>query len=305
MRHQPFFAAIVVATCLGCGGESERGSSKVILPEQEAPAETATTETPVANSTPATTTTPAADPMPMETTPAETAAPAETTTTASGPSGALPRLYGRITVEGAAPELAPIAAGAAAAACNVAIIANEAVVVGPDGGLANCIIYLKAVPDGVEIPPAHADPLVVDQKSCQFVPHVSFARVGQLVDYHNSDAFAHNVRSSPFRNPGFSTTAGPGGSIPFTYEQSESRATQIKCDIHTFMTGWHMVLDHPWCGITDENGNFEISGLPEGELEFVAWHEKKGYIERSFTLQIDAASDIERNYEVAASELAD
>jgi hypothetical protein len=71
------------------------------------------------------------------------------------------------------------------------------------------------------------------------------------------------------------------------------------------MSGYHMVLDHPWCAITDENGFFEISGLPEGELEFVAWHERKGYIERSFTIQVEPGSDIERNFEVAASDLID
>ncbi len=297
MRSLPIFAAIMVATCLGCGGETGRVSSKVILPEQEAPAETATTETPVAN------TTPAANPMPMDTAPAESTTPTETTTEAS-PTGALPRLHGRIALSGSAPELVPVAAGEEALKCGEPSIPNESVVVGPDGGLANCIIFLKSIPAGVEIPPPPTEPLVVDQYHCQFFPHVSFARVGQLVEYRNSDIFAHNVRNSPFRNPGFSTTAGPGQSLDITYELTETRPTPINCDIHKFMTGYQMILDHPWCAVTDENGLFEISGLPEGELEFVAWHEKKGYIERSFTLQIDAASDIERNYEVAASELA-
>jgi plastocyanin len=273
-------------------------------PENASTAPSTTTPMPMDSSTPA-----SASTAPMES-PDENAAPDETATaeassTESSSGGALPRLRGRITVDGAPPELVPIAAGAAAAACNVPTVPNEAVVVGADGGLANCVIYLKEVPAGVQVPAPPAEPLIVDQKGCQFIPHVSFARVGQLVEYQNNDTFAHNVRSAPFRNAGFSTTAGPGQKIEFTYEVPEVRATQLKCDIHTFMTGWHMVLDHPWCAVTDEHGNFEISGLPEGELEFVAWHEKKGYIERSFTLQIDAASDVERNYEVSASELAD
>ncbi len=314
IHRLPIFAVFAAAACLGCGRGNERVPSRVVVAESEEPA---VVEVAVAPPSTVVAATPESDPEmtspePMESSAAPATATGDTPATAETDTSVepdteveLPRLYGRITVTGTPPELPPIAAGALAANCNVAAIPNEAIVVGPDGGLANCIIYLKAVPDGVEIPPLPEEPLVVDQKGCQFSPHVSFGRVGQLFIYRNSDDFAHNVRSAPFRNEAFSITTGPGGELEQSYTQAETRPMQIKCDIHVFMTAYQAIFDHPWCAITDENGNFEISGLPEGELEFVAWHEKKGYIERSFKLQIDAASDIERNYEIAASELAD
>lgn len=313
MRRHTIITAFTLAACLGCGGGEQRVPSRVVLPELEPPV----VEVPAAPPTPAasvaqsatTEATPEPEgempmPEPMESSPPTSVAEAPMTETAPAGDVVLPRLYGRITVSGSPPELPPIAAGAAAAMCNVAVVPNEEIVVGPDGGLANCIIYLKEVPDGVDIPPPPVEPLIIDQKGCQFMPHVSFGRVGQLVVYRNSDEFAHNVRSAPFRNAGFSTTAGPGQDLEYTYNVAETRPMQIKCDIHTFMTAYHAIFDHPWCAVTDEHGRFEISGLPEGELEFVAWHEKKGYIERSFTLQIDSTSNIERNYEIPASELA-
>ena len=42
------------------------------------------------------------------------------------------------------------------------------------------------------------------------------------------------------------------------------------------MKTWVVVLDHPYWGVTDENGNYSIdlSGLESGEYELCFWHEK-------------------------------
>ena len=47
----------------------------------------------------------------------------------------------------------------------------------------------------------------------------------------------------------------------------------IKCDVHPWMKTWVVVLDHPYWGITDENGNYSIdlSGLESGEYELCFW----------------------------------
>ena len=50
-----------------------------------------------------------------------------------------------------------------------------------------------------------------------------------------------------------------------------------------------MVVNHPWAGLTGPDGSFEIQGVPAGKMEFVVWHEKVGYVERS--LKVDVVPD--------------
>ena len=42
------------------------------------------------------------------------------------------------------------------------------------------------------------------------------------------------------------------------------------------MSSYVGVLDHPFYSVTGEDGTFTIKGLPAGEYEIVAWHEKYG-----------------------------
>ena len=48
----------------------------------------------------------------------------------------------------------------------------------------------------------------------------------------------------------------------------------IKCDVHPWMKTWVLVSDHPYYAVTDENGNYEIKGVPAGTYEVVCWQEK-------------------------------
>jgi hypothetical protein len=34
-----------------------------------------------------------------------------------------------------------------------------------------------------------------------------------------------------------------------------------------------LVVPHPYYAVTDESGRFELTGVPPGEYEIVAWHE--------------------------------
>jgi hypothetical protein len=42
------------------------------------------------------------------------------------------------------------------------------------------------------------------------------------------------------------------------------------------MLGWVGVVPHPFHAVTGEDGSFEFKGLPPGEYEIEAWHEKLG-----------------------------
>jgi hypothetical protein len=42
------------------------------------------------------------------------------------------------------------------------------------------------------------------------------------------------------------------------------------------MSATVMVFDHPWFAIPDEQGMFDLSGVPPGAHQVTAWHERLG-----------------------------
>lgn len=215
---------------------------------------------------------------------------------------------GKVVIDGAAPSLPMLLAKGQAtkdAICAVNGVPNESVVADSSGGLANVFIYLKKAPAGVEVPAAPADKIVFDQKGCIFIPHTFIARVGQTINITNSDPVAHNVHT--FSNTKSLNSAIQGNDTKGTdlvYDKSETLPIKTVCDFHAWMDSYHLVVDHPWAGLTGPDGSFEIQGVPAGKMEFVVWHEKAGYVERS--LKIDVAPDqtVEVPVKVPAAKLA-
>ncbi len=105
-------------------------------------------------------------------------------------------LSGVVKFEGAAPKMANIQMGADpyCASQHPTPQADEEVVVGPAGELANVIVFVKDAPGSY---PAPSTPAVLDQQGCQYTPHVSAVQVNQPVEIKNSDSTLHNVHAMP------------------------------------------------------------------------------------------------------------
>ena len=148
-----------------------------------------------------------------------------------------------------------------------------------DNGVANVLIYLKKAPEGYKAPAPPEEPVVFDQKGCQFIPHVLALRVNQPLLLKSDDPVPHNTNIKPLRNTGFNQVIQPKNRTgePFKYTKPESVPVQVKCDLHTWMTAYHLPLDHPFFAVTDEDGKFEIKGLPPGKHVFTVWTEH-GYV---------------------------
>ena len=158
----------------------------------------------------------------------------------------------------------------------------EDAVVGAAGELANVIVYVKNAPAGSYPAPA---PAVLDQKGCQYVPHVSVAQVGQPIQIKNSDATLHNVHALPEVNNAFNEGQPVQGMVSTKkFDKAEVKPFRIKCDVHGWMKSWMAVLPHPFHGVSQMNGTFNIANLPPGTYTLVAWHEKYGTQEQAVTV---------------------
>jgi hypothetical protein len=132
-------------------------------------------------------------------------------------------------------------------------------------------------PEAVKELLAKKPKIEVDQKNCEFVPHVQAMHQDQAVVIKSSDPVNHNVRNAAFTNVAFNQILAPKGEMEtkFVAERSPIR---ISCDIHSWMTAYVMVFDHPFFAVTGPDGSFEIKGVPAGEQKLVLWQEKVGYV---------------------------
>jgi plastocyanin len=174
--------------------------------------------------------------------------------------------------------------GSRDAFCGNLNIVSESMLVNPENmGIQNAVIYVDARRSRITAKDIHPDlakapsePVLLDNKDCIFVPHVFLARPGQSIRVTNSDDTGHNANFSFFNNAAVNVQVPPGGSkdIPLTAE--EPAPIPVECNIHPWMRGYAVVVDHPYAGISDENGVLVIEGLPAGKkLEMRIWHENQ------------------------------
>lgn len=166
----------------------------------------------------------------------------------------------------------------------------EWLIVGDSGELKNAFVWIK---EGVENYPAPEEHAVLDQNGCVYMPHVLGVQVGQVVDILNTDGTLHNVHAMPKQNSEFNVA------MPKFKKKKEVTFTEeevmfpIKCDVHPWMKCYIGVVPHPFFDVTDDDGVFEIKGLPAGSYTLEVWHEKLGTKITTVTVSEDKTATVD------------
>jgi plastocyanin len=125
--------------------------------------------------------------------------------------------------------------------------------------------------------PAPSEPVVLDQKGCEYEPHVFGVVEGQKVTVRNSDETNHNVHFLPKKNEEHNFTQPKPGDKDIVLV-AEPKPFKIKCDVHPWMGAYAAVFKHPFFSVTGDEGTFEIKDLPPGKYKLIAWHETFGEV---------------------------
>ncbi len=149
-----------------------------------------------------------------------------------------------------------------------------AVIVNPNGTLKNVFVYAKEGVAGKFEAPKTA--VLFDQKGCAYSPKVFGIQTGQPLEILNSDDTLHNVHALAKNSKEFNLGMPiKGMKLKKTFDKPEVMV-KIKCEVHPWMGAYAGVLDHPFFGVTSEDGSAVIKDLPAGEYTIEAWHEKYG-----------------------------
>jgi plastocyanin len=214
-------------------------------------------------------------------------------------------ISGTVKFDGEAPEPAQIDMSAVkeCASQHPDGAFDESLVVA-DGKLANVVVSVKADNLQGEKP---SQPATLDQKGCQYHPHVIAVMVGQDIIVKNDDNFLHNVHALSIDNPAFNfgqPTKDPNGRKVEPMKTAER--FKVKCDVHPWMGAHVAVFEHPYFGVSKEDGTFKIPGnLPDGEYTLVAWHEKLGEQEAKVMVSGGKAENADFTFKPAAAKADD
>lgn len=158
----------------------------------------------------------------------------------------------------------------------------ETLVLGEGNTMGNIFVQVTNAPAGNY--PAPTAPLVVDQKGCNYSPHVMGVMAGQPVKILNPDGTLHNIHAMSKINPEFNIAMPKFRTeLTQTFNKPEFMFA-LKCDVHPWMTSWVTVMAHPFFTVTGPDGKFEIGNLPDGTYTIEAWHEKLGKKTTSVTV---------------------
>jgi plastocyanin len=175
---------------------------------------------------------------------------------------------------------------------------SEQLVAGPGGGLKNVFVYVK---DGLgnrtyAVP---TTPVLLNQKGCRYVPHVFGVQAGQTFQIANSDATLHNVHAVPKANREFNFGQPPKvPPVDRVFDKPEIGAP-VRCDVHGWMNAYVNVVPHPFFAVTNDDGTFEIKGLPAGTYTVELWHEQLGTQSQSVTVDAAAPAKVTASFKPA------
>jgi plastocyanin len=201
-------------------------------------------------------------------------------------------ITGTVTFSGTVPPPTPLSMGADpdCAKMHSEPVPNEMLVLGSGNTMGNIMVSVSGgLPPGTNWP-VPSTPVTLDQKGCQYHPHVMGIMVGQTYRILNSDGILHNVHTLPEINRTFNRAMPATLTEVTTTFNTPEPMFHIKCDVHPWMSAYIGVFSHPFFSVTDTDGKYTISGLQPGTYEITAWHERMGAQTASVTVAADAAA---------------
>ena len=148
---------------------------------------------------------------------------------------------------------------------------------GHDNAVRGAFVYL----DGISTT-EHARPRLstqVEQKGCEYGPHVMTLTAGSDLEIVNNDPVLHNVHARQATADGLQTVfniAQPvrGQRTKVDAPLDKPGIVALTCEAgHPWMTAYILVASHPFVATSNDRGEFVINDVPPGTYTIKMWHE--------------------------------
>ncbi|MEE9256657.1 MAG: carboxypeptidase regulatory-like domain-containing protein, partial [bacterium] len=137
-------------------------------------------------------------------------------------------------------------------------------------GVKNTVVYLADIREGRKLA-RPKKPVVLNQKNCEYSPHVLIAPRRARLAMSTGDEVLHNIHM--FGRASYNLPF-PRKGLVIKRRLRKAGLIWMRCDAgHAWMSAYIWVVDHPYYALTDAEGRFTIKGVPPGKYTLKAWHE--------------------------------
>lgn len=185
---------------------------------------------------------------------------------------------GQAVWKGSIPKLPPLKVFADPDTCGTHVPSPALRIDPGTNGLQEVLVYLERVERGKAA--ASAYPLRMGKsathpagRACQFEQQITpFVRTAEVA-LINFESILHNPHLFSEKHSLFNIAMPTADrEIRASLGRARGVGLRLQCDVHVHMNAWAAALDHPYFAVTDEQGRFEIKGIPPGSYTLVAWH---------------------------------
>ncbi len=192
-------------------------------------------------------------------------------------------ITGQAVWNGAIPKMPPLRVFADMDVCGTEAPSPALRVDQTTNGVQDVLVYLERVERGKA--PASTYRLHMGRREetrktdlatqrCQFQEQVfPFVRTADIT-MTNFESVLHNPHFFGEKRASLFNLAMPTADrdIGIRLPRARGVGLRLQCDVHVHMNAWAAAMDHPYFAVTDEQGRFEIAGIPPGTYTLVAWH---------------------------------
>jgi hypothetical protein len=152
-------------------------------------------------------------------------------------------------------------------------------------GLADVVVFARKTSRVKDAAPP-AEPLVFDQKECEFLTQVLAGRVGRPIAVKNSDPIGHNTNIA---GSAFNQIIEVGKTVSYVPTGEMGMPQSVTCNIHPWMKAYMIFRKDGYVAVSAADGSFTIPDLPAGEtIEFQAWHPRSMAANQVLGLEVPA-----------------
>ena len=203
-------------------------------------------------------------------------------------------IVGEVKFMGDPPPPEKVAVTKDANICGSEAKLTQTLVVGPNKGVQNAVLFLADIKKGKAQEKLAKNP-VLDQKNCEYHPHAQIIPVGSTLDITNSDDVLHNIKTEGGSKTSFNI-AQPKFKRKIERKLDTPDMVKVQCDVHGWMHAVLAVAEHPYYALTDASGSFKIADIPPGKYTLKIWHEKLG--EQTQEVTVNEKEEVKVAFEV-------
>ena len=157
------------------------------------------------------------------------------------------------------------------------------------GGFPSVVILEPELPSELPVP---EEPAVMDQYNTEFYPRLLLVRVGQTVQFKNSEDTFHNVHVIDIetRDTAFNVATPVTGAYEYVFENAS--VYDVSCGIHPSMAAFVVVTESAFAVVAENDGAFSLPEVPPGNYTVVVWNLDPARRSERIVVIDDAATEL-------------